>query len=78
MADAGRFRLGKTNKGKEFCIEWAVPKSTFDSIKANGRFLYTIFWEYQGVRTLKVPTLKPGSLFKDYDFPRVESLDVTS
>ena len=37
----------------------------------------SIFEEWQRVRTVKVATLEPGGLFKDYDVHKVQSLEVS-
>ena len=73
---SGRLRLGETNQGEEFYIEKCFTKADLPQTQMGGFYLYN-FLGMLGVRTLKVPTLKPGSLLKDYDLPRVESLDVT-
>jgi len=48
-------------------MEKAVPSST----KYKNKWALSVFGEWQFARTIKVPVLDPGGLFKDYDLHKV-------
>ena len=56
-----RFREPKTFCGEEELVEKAVPSST----KYKNKWTLSVFGEWQFARTIKVPILDPGGLFKD-------------
>lgn len=65
-----RFREPKTFCEEEELVEKAVPSST----KYKNKWVLSIFGEWQFARTIKVPVLDPGGLFKDYDLHEVATL----
>ena len=62
-----RFREPKTFCEEEELVEKAVPSST----KYKNMWVLSVFGEWQFARTIKVPVLDPGGLFKDYDLHKV-------
>ena len=62
-----RFREPKTFCEEEELVEKAVPSST----KHKNKWALSVFGEWQFARTIKVPFLDPGGLFKDYDLHKV-------
>ena len=56
-----RFREPKTFCEEEELVEKAVPSST----KYKNKWALSVFGEWQFARTIKVPVLDPGGLFKD-------------
>ena len=65
-----RFREPKTFCEEEELVEKAVPSST----KYKNKWALSAFGEWQFARTIKVPVLDPGGLFKDYDLHKVATL----
>ena len=65
-----RFREPKTFCEEEELVEKAVPSST----KYKNKWALSIFGEWQFARTIKVPVLDPGGLFKEYDLHKVATL----
>ena len=65
-----RFREPKTFCEEEALVEKAVPSST----KYKTKWALSVFGEWQFARTMKVPVLDPGGLFKDYDLHKVATL----
>ena len=65
-----RFRERKTFCEEEELVEKAVPSST----KYKNKWALSAFGEWQFARTIKVPVLDPGGLFKDYDLHNVATL----
>ena len=65
-----RFREPKTFCEEEELVEKAVPSST----KYKNKWAQPVFGEWQFARTIKVPVLDPGGLFKDYDLHKVATL----
>ena len=70
-----RFREPRLREPKTFCeeeelVEKAVPSST----KYKNKWALSVFGEWQFTRTIKVPVLDPGGLFKDYDLLKVATL----
>ena len=63
-----RFREPKTFCEEEELVEKAVPSST------KNKWALSVFGEWQFARTIKVPVLDPGGLFKDYDLHKVATL----
>ena len=61
-----RFREPKTFREEEELVEKAVPSST----KYKNKWALSVFGEWQFARTIKVPVLDPGGLFKDYELVR--------
>ena len=64
-----RFREPKTFCEEEELVEKAVPSST----KYNNKWTLSGFGEWQFARTIKVPVLDPGGLFKDYDLHKIST-----
>lgn len=64
-----RFREPKT-----FCEEELVEKSVPSSTKYKNKWALSVFGEWQFARTIKVPVLDPGGLFKDYDLHKVATV----
>ena len=64
------FRELKTFCEEEELVEKAVPSST----KYKNKWVLSVFGEWQFPRTIKVPVLDPGGLFKDYDLHMVATL----
>ena len=62
-----RFREPKTFCEEEELVEKTVPSST----KYKNKWALSVFGEWQFARTIKVPILDPGGLFKDYDLHKV-------
>ena len=77
MSDEGalsaRFRGPKTFCEEEELVEKAVPSST----KYKNKWALSVFGEWQFARTIKVPVLDPGGLFKDYDIRSRRSVQVS-
>ena len=69
-ASSERFREPKTFCEEEELVEKAVPSST----KYKNKWALSVFGEWQLARTIKVPVLDPGGLFKDYDLHKVATL----
>ena len=67
-----RFREPKTFCEEEELVEKAVPSST--KYKNKCKWALSVFGEWQFARTIKVPVLDPGGLFKDYDLHKVPTL----
>ncbi|PFX15022.1 Neuropeptide Y receptor [Stylophora pistillata] len=65
------FRQPKTFEDEEKCVVNAVPKS----MQYKNKWAARIFEEWAKARFLKVATLEPGGLFKEYDLHRVQSLE---
>ena len=65
------FREPKTLYEEENLVEKAVPRS---STKYKNKWSVSIFSEWQLSRTIKVPDLDPGGLFKSYDLHKVATL----
>ena len=65
-----RFREPKTFCEEEEIMEKAVPSST----KYKNKRALSVFGEWQFARTIKVPVLDPGGLFKDYDLHKVATV----
>lgn len=65
-----RFREPKTFCEEEELVEKAVPSST----KYKNKWALSVFGEWQFARTIKVPVLDPGGLFKDYDLHKVATV----
>ena len=65
-----RFREPKTFCEEEEIVEKAVPSST----KYKNKWALSVFGEWQFARTIKVPVLDPGGLFKDYDLQKVATV----
>ena len=74
MSDEGalsvRYREPKTFCEEEELVEKAVPSST----KYKNKWALSVFGEWQFARTIKVPVLDPGGLFKDYDLHKVATV----
>ena len=51
-------------------MEKAVPSST----KYKNKWALSVFGEWQSARTIKVPVLDPGGLFRDYDLHNFASV----
>ena len=66
-----RFREPKTFCEEEELVEKAVPSST--KYKSKCTWALSVFGEWQFSRTIKVPVLDPGGLFKDYDLHYIRS-----
>lgn len=66
-----RFRQPKTFEDEKKCVVNAVPKS----MQYKNKWAARIFEEWAKARFLKVATLEPGGLFKEYDLHRVQSLE---
>jgi len=70
------WRLTLSEEGaKTFCeeeelVEKAVPSSP----KYKNKWALSVFGEWQFARTIKVPVLDPGGLFKDYDLHKVATV----
>ena len=64
-----RFREPKTFCEEEELVEKAVPSST----KYKNKWTLSVFGERQFARTIKVPVLDPGGLFKDYDLHKIST-----
>ena len=62
-----RFREPKTFCEEEELVEKTVPSST----KYKNKWALSVFGEWQFARTIKVPVLDPGGIFKDYDLHKV-------
>lgn len=73
MAEASRFRAPKSAEEEELCVENATPKST----QYKNKWAAAIFQLWQRERCLKIPTLEPGGIFKDYELYKVQPLDVS-
>ncbi|KAL9961913.1 hypothetical protein ACROYT_G030949 [Oculina patagonica] len=58
----GRFRSPKTIEEEELCVERAVPKST----RYKNKWAIGIFEDWQRVRSVNVPILEVGGVFKEY------------
>ena len=71
-----RFREPKTFCEEEDLelVEKAVPFST----KYMNKWALSVFGERQFARTIKVPVLDPGGLFKDYDLHKVATVSTGS
>ena len=65
-----RFREPKTFCEEEELVEKAVPSST----KYKNKWAQSVFGEWQFARTIKVPVIDPGGLFKDYDLQKVATV----
>ena len=65
-----RFREPKTFCEEEELVEKSVPSST----KYKNKWALSVFGEWQFARTIKVPVLDPGGLFKDYDLHKVATV----
>ena len=65
-----RFREPKTFCEEEEIVEKAVHSST----TYKNKWALSIFGEWQFARTIKVPVLDPGGLFKDYDLHKVATV----
>ncbi|XP_068727943.1 uncharacterized protein [Montipora capricornis] len=60
---------------KTFCEEeQLVEKSVPSSPKYKNKWALSVFGEWQFARTIKVPVLDPGGLFKDYDLHKVATV----
>ena len=66
-----RFRVPRTVKEESSLASEARPSST----KYKDECVVEIFREWQRTRTLKFPDLEVGSVFKDYDFHLVCSVE---
>ena len=65
-----RFRERKTFCEEEDLVEKVVPSST----SYKNKWTLSVFGEWQFARTIKVPVLDPGGLFKDYDLHKVATV----
>ena len=65
-----RFREPKTFCEEEELVEKAVPKY-------KNEWALSVFGEWQFARTIKVPVLGPGGLFKDYDLHKVATVSTS-
>ena len=65
-----RFREPKTFCEEEELVEKAAPSST----KYKNKWALSVFDEWQFARTIKVPVLDAGGLFKDYDLHKVATV----
>ena len=65
-----RFREPKTFCEEEEIVEKAVHSST----TYKNKWALSVFGESQFARTIKVPVLDPGGLFKDYDLHKVATV----
>ena len=65
-----RFREPKTFYEEEELVEKAVPSST----KYKNKWALSVVGEWQFARTIKVPVLDPGGVFKDFDLHKVATL----
>ena len=66
--------LAKRSKRKKFSYKMRFPSPLITKISGWLQFSKN---GMQRVRTVKVATLEPGGLFKDYDIHKVESLEVS-
>lgn len=66
----GRFRSPKTIEEEELCVERAVPKST----RYKNKWAIGIFEDWQRVRSVNVPILEVGGVFKEYELHKVQPL----
>ena len=62
-----RFRLPKSASEEQVLADEAVPSST----KYKNKWALKLFREWQQQRDMKVPSLDPGGLFKDYELRKV-------
>ena len=69
----GRFREPKTVYEEHELVKKAIPSST----KYKNKWAVTIFGEWQISRSVKVPVLDPGGLFKGYDLHKVARLSTS-
>ena len=65
------FRLPRTVEEESALVIEARPSST----KYKDKWAAEIFRGWQGTRTLKFPDFEVGSVFKDYDFHHVCSVE---
>ena len=68
--ESGRFRLPKSLQ-EDYLFSQSNTKST---AVYKDKWAVEIFRNWQAVREQKFPSVDPGSVFKDYDVHRVQSL----
>ena len=73
MSEEGALSV-RLREPKTFCEEEIVEKAVPSSTKYKNEWALSVFGEWQFARTIKVPVLDPGSLFKDYDLHKVATV----
>ena len=67
--ESGRFRLPKSLQEDSL-----FAQSNTKSTEYKDKWAVEVFRNWQAVREQKFPSVDPGSVFKDYDVHRVQSL----